>query len=295
MTQQAPTKIAQKAVLYVVPTPIGNLADMVPRALEILQQVDLIAAEDTRHSGRLLEHFHISTPMLSLHEHNEEERLKQLLEELGAGRSLALISDAGTPLISDPGFRLVRAAHAAGIQVVPIPGACALIAALSAAGLPSDRFCFEGFLPAKSGQRQSRLKGLEAEARTLIFYEAPHRVLDCLRDMASVFGPDRQAVLARELTKTFETIRAAALKDLIDFVAADPNQEKGEIVLLVHGAAKANTELNPEAERIMTILARDLPLKQAAAMCSEITGVNKKVLYEWGSKQRQTADGKRET
>jgi len=269
------------ATLYVVATPIGNLADMVPRALEALQLVDLIAAEDTRRSGRLLEHFHISTPMVSLHEHNEADQCQRLLAELQAGRNLALISDAGTPLISDPGFRLVRAAHDGGFAVVPIPGPCAAIAALSAAGLPSDRFCFEGFLPAKFAQRRKTLQTLASEPRTLIFYEAPHRVLDCLRDMADVFGAERTAALGRELTKAFETIRLGTLGELVDFVRGDANQQKGEVVLLVGGAPPpAKSELDPEAERIMRILSEQLPLKQAAQLAAKITGASKNVLYQ---------------
>jgi 16S rRNA (cytidine1402-2'-O)-methyltransferase len=276
-------KIAADGVLYVVATPIGNLADMVPRATETLQQVDIIAAEDTRHSKRLLEHFHISTPLVSCHEHNEQQSLPGLLDRLGKGQKIALISDAGTPLVSDPGYRLVRAAREAGFPVVPIPGPSALIAALSVAGLPSDRFTFEGFLHAKSGQRRKQLEALRQETRTLVFYEAPHRILACLRDLAEIFGAEREAVLARELTKTFETVLAGTAAEVLARVEADPNQQKGEIVLLVRGAERVETSgIDPEAQRVMTILLRELPLKQAASLAAEITGTKKNALYQWG-------------
>ncbi|MCW8194349.1 16S rRNA (cytidine(1402)-2'-O)-methyltransferase [Proteobacteria bacterium 005FR1] len=275
-------KIAAGGVLYVVATPIGNLADMVPRATETLQQVDIIAAEDTRHSKRLLEHFHISTPLLAYHDHNEQQSLPGILSRLGQGQKVALISDAGTPLVSDPGYRLVRAAREAGFAVVPIPGPSALIAALSVAGLPSDRFTFEGFLHAKSGQRRKQLENLQRESRTLIFYEAPHRILTCLRDLADVFGADREVVLARELTKTFETVLAGSAMEVADRVESDPNQQKGEIVLLVRGAeSPETTEVDPEAQRVMAILQRDLSLKQAASLAAEITGAKKNALYKW--------------
>lgn len=271
-----------RGVLYVVATPIGNLADMVPRAVETLQLVDLIAAEDTRHSQRLLEHFHISTPMVAYHDHNEKRGTEQLLEKLESGASIALISDAGTPLVSDPGFRLVRAVRQAGIRVVPIPGACAAISALSAAGLPSDRFSFEGFLPAKTTQRIKQLEALKSATQTLIFYEAPHRIVACLQDMVTVFGEDREVVMAREITKTYETIISDKVSQLLQQVSNDPNQQKGEIVLLVHGAEiKQESTLDSEAERVMTLLLSDLPPKRAAAIAAEITGVGKKVLYEW--------------
>ncbi len=276
-----PTSLSNHA-LYVVATPIGNLGDMVPRAVEILQSVDVIAAEDTRHSARLLDHFHISTPLTAYHDHTDEKQVEALVERLRQGASIALISDAGTPLVSDPGYRLVRLARQAGVRVVPVPGACALIAALSASGLPSDRFSFEGFLPPKSGQRLNRLQPLAAEERTLIFYEAPHRIEDCLQDMAQVFGSEREAVLAREITKTFETIQGGSLAELIEFVASDPNQRKGEMVVMVRGQPKvADQSLDAEAERIMTILLKDLSVKQASQLGAEITGLKKKTLYQW--------------
>lgn len=268
--------------LYVVATPIGNLADMVPRAIEVLQTVQVIAAEDTRHSLRLLEHFHIRTPLVAYHDHSDSQRTGQLVQRLLAGDSVALISDAGTPLVSDPGYQLVAAARAAGVRVVPVPGACALIAALSASGLPSDRFGFEGFLPAKQAGRLARLESLAARTDTLIFYEAPHRVLACLQDMAQSFGAGRQLVLARELTKTFETFLAGTLADIIGRVAADSNQQRGEIVLLVRGAeARTSQALDDEACRVMGLLAAELPPKKAAGLAEQITGVKKKDLYQW--------------
>ncbi len=277
-----------ESALYVVATPIGNLGDMVPRAVEILQSADVIAAEDTRHSARLLDQFNISTPMVAYHDHTDETRTRKLVARIEAGENVALISDAGTPLVSDPGYRLVRLAREAGVKVVPIPGACAMIAALSASGLPSDRFAFEGFLPAKSGQRQNALKPLVKETRTLMFYEAPHRIEACLADMAEIFGADREAVLARELTKTFETIVSAPLSELQAFVAADHNQRKGEMVVLVRGyAGPVQTEgLGPEAERVMTILLEELSTKQASTLGAKLTGLKKKALYQWALDQQ---------
>lgn len=273
--------------LYVVATPIGNLGDMVPRAVEILQTVDVIAAEDTRHSARLLDHFHITTPLVAYHDHTDERQVEALISRIKGGESMGLISDAGTPLVSDPGYRLVRRARQEGIRVVPVPGACAMIAALSASGLPSDRFSFEGFLPPKSGQRINRLQPLVSEERTLIFYEAPHRIQDCLTDMATIFGADREAVLAREITKTFETIRGGSLQELGEFVASDPNQRKGEMVVMVRGKPKPAQDqgLDAEAERIMTILLKDLSVKQASQLGAEITGLKKKALYQWALDQ----------
>ena len=224
-----------RGALYVVATPIGNLADMSQRAVDVLAQVDRIAAEDTRRSGRLLQHFSITTPMLALHEHNERDLAPRLVEQLQQGESLAVISDAGTPLISDPGYNLVRLAHEAGVSVVPIPGASALICALSASGLPTDRFVFEGFLPAKAVSRRARLEALRSETRTLIFYESSHRLVECLHDMQVVFGVDRYVVLARELTKQFETLHGDGVRNLLHWVQDDPNQQKGEMVLLVQG------------------------------------------------------------
>ena len=235
--------------LFIVATPIGNLQDMTPRALEVLSRVGLIAAEDTRHSGRLLQHFGIATPTTACHDHNERDKSARLVERMLAGEDMALISDAGTPLISDPGYHLVRAAREAGVRVCPIPGPCALVAALSAAGLPSDRFAFEGFLPAKASGRRQRLQALAAEPRTWMLYEAPHRLLECLEDMRDILGPDRQVVLARELTKTFETIRGAPVGELVEWVRSDSDQQRGECVLVVEAMPARDEEagLDPEA------------------------------------------------
>ncbi|WP_236233560.1 16S rRNA (cytidine(1402)-2'-O)-methyltransferase [Pseudomonas tohonis] len=268
--------------LYVVATPIGNLDDISARALRVLREVALIAAEDTRHSVRLLQHFGINTPLAACHDHNEREEGGRFLARLQAGEDVALISDAGTPLISDPGYHLVRQVRAAGIAVVPVPGPSALIAALSAAGLPSDRFIFEGFLPAKTAGRRSRLELVKEEPRTLIFYEAPHRILECLEDMVSIFGGERQAVLARELTKTFETLKGNPLAALRDWVASDSNQQRGECVLLVTGwqAPEGEDAISGEASRVLDLLLAELPLKRAAALAAEITGVRKNLLYQ---------------
>jgi 16S rRNA (cytidine1402-2'-O)-methyltransferase len=270
-----------RGALYVVATPIGNLADMSQRAVDVLAHVDRIAAEDTRRSGRLLQHFSITTPMLALHEHNERELAPRLVEQLQQGESLAVISDAGTPLISDPGYNLVRLAHEAGVSVVPIPGASALICALSASGLPTDRFVFEGFLPAKAVSRRARLEALRSETRTLIFYESSHRLVECLHDMQVVFGVDRYVVLARELTKQFETLHGDGVRSLLHWVQDDPNQQKGEMVLLVQGEAEAEGhEINVEAERVLLALLDELPIKTAAKLTARITGLNKRALYD---------------
>ena len=268
-------------VLYVVATPIGNLDDISPRALKVLADADLVAAEDTRHSGALLAHFGIRTPLVSLHEHNEAERAVWLLERLRGGADVALVSDAGTPLISDPGFDLVRAARRAGIVVSPVPGANALIAALCVSGLPTDRFVFEGFLPPKSAARRERLEALAAETRTLVFYESVHRLAGSLEDMAAVFGPSRSGVLARELTKLHEGVREASLADLARWAAQDPAAAKGEVVVMVAGATAAdNAPLDAEAERVLKLLLVELPVKQAAALAAGITGRKKNALYE---------------
>ena len=268
--------------LYVVATPIGNLDDISARALRVLREVALIAAEDTRHSQRLLQHFGIGTPLAACHEHNERDQGGRFIGRLLVGEDVALISDAGTPLISDPGFHLVRSARAAGIAVVPVPGACALIAALSAAGLPSDRFIFEGFLPAKAVGRRQRLEALRKEPRTLLFYEAPHRLLESVEDMLAVFGPERPALLARELTKTFETLKGLPLAELREFIAADSNQQRGECVLLVGGwqAPEGEEAISAESLRVLDLLLAEMPVKRAAALAAEITGVRKNLLYQ---------------
>ncbi|MCQ4309614.1 16S rRNA (cytidine(1402)-2'-O)-methyltransferase [Pseudomonas stutzeri] len=268
--------------LYVVATPIGNLEDISARALRVLTEVALIAAEDTRHSARLLQHFGISTPLAACHEHNERDEGGRFIKRLLAGEDVALISDAGTPLISDPGYHLVRQARAVGIRVVPLPGACALVAALSAAGLPSDRFIFEGFLPAKQVARRARLELLREEPRTLIFYEAPHRILDSLTDMEEVFGPERPAVLGRELTKTFETLKGLPLAELRAWVASDSNQQRGECVLVLGGwqVPQGEEAVDANALRVLRLLLAELPVKRAAAVAAEVTGVRKNVLYQ---------------
>lgn len=268
--------------LFVVATPIGNLDDISARALRVLREVALIAAEDTRHSQRLMQHFGITTPLAACHEHNERDEGSRFIQRLLAGDNIALISDAGTPLISDPGYHLVRQARAAGIAVVPVPGACALIAALSAAGLPSDRFIFEGFLPAKTAGRRARLELLKEEPRTLIFYEAPHRILECLQDMELVFGSERPALLARELTKTFETLKGLPMAQLRAFVEGDSNQQRGECVVVVAGwtAPQSEEAISAEAQRVLDLLLKEMSLKRAAALAAEITGERKNVLYQ---------------
>lgn len=279
--------------LYVVATPIGNLDDISARALKVLKDVALIAAEDTRHSQRLLQHFGIQTPLAACHEHNEREEGGRFLARLQAGSDVALVSDAGTPLISDPGYHLVRQARQAGIRVVPVPGACALITALSAAGLPSDRFIFEGFLPAKSAGRRARLEALREEPRTLIFYEAPHRILESLQDMATVFGPSRLALLARELTKAFETLKGLPLAALCEFVAQDSNQQRGECVVVVagHVAAEDDDAVSAESLRVLDLLLDEMPLKRAAALAAAITGARKNALYQLALARKGPAGG----
>ncbi|KHL69580.1 16S rRNA methyltransferase [Pseudomonas flexibilis] len=269
-------------VLYVVATPIGNLDDISARALRVLGDVALIAAEDTRHSQRLMQHFGITTPLQACHEHNEREQGGRFLSRLLAGDDVALISDAGTPLISDPGFHLVRQARAAGVRVVPVPGPSALITALSAAGLPSDRFIFEGFLPAKAAGRRARLEALREEPRTLIFYEAPHRLLESLEALRDTLGAERQVVLARELTKTFETLKGLPAGELCEWVRADANQQRGECVLLVAGwqAPEGDEAVSAEALRVLDLLLAELPVKRAAALAAEITGARKNLLYQ---------------
>lgn len=267
--------------LYVVATPIGNLQDMTPRAVEILQRVELIAAEDTRHSARLMAHCDIDTRLVSVHEHNERQRIETIVHQLQSGASVALISDAGTPLISDPGYVVVKGVREAGYKVVPVPGCVAFVAALSAAGLPTDRFAFEGFLPHKSSGRKQQLKGLVDETRTLIFYESPHRIVASLKDMQSVFGGERVVAVARELTKTYETIHADKLDALIAWIEADSNQQRGEFVVLVHGAeSKGEAVLDAKALDVLDILLAELPASQAASLAAKITGLKKKVLYQ---------------
>lgn len=272
----------RSGVLYVVATPIGNLEDISQRALRILGEVDLIAAEDTRHSRRLLQHYAIDTPLRSYHDFNEEQAGERLLEILQSGQDVALISDAGTPLINDPGYRLVRAAHEQDIRVVPVPGPSALIAALSAAGLPTDRFLFAGYPPVKQAARSDSFASLAGETATLVFYEVPHRIRACLTDAVEVFGPEREAVLAREITKRFETIRKRTLVELLQSTDEAEDRNRGEFVILVRGAEALPATGEAETERLLGILLQELPLKQAATLAARITGRKKNELYSLG-------------
>lgn len=269
--------MVETGTLYIVATPIGNLEDITLRAQRILHQVDTIVAEDTRHTTHLLKHFGITRPLLAYHAHNEDEKTATLIHLLQQGKDIALVSDAGTPLISDPGFPLVHAAQAANITVVPIPGACALITALSVSGLSPIPFYFAGFLSPKQEPRIAQLEALKPLTATLVFYEAPHRLLDSLQAMALVFG-NRQACLARELTKQFETVIRLPLPDLINRVESDPNQQKGESVVLIEGSQAAIA--SSDTDRFLTILLRELPLKQAVNICVELTGEPKNKVYE---------------
>ena len=267
--------------LHVVATPIGNLGDLSPRALETLRNADAIAAEDTRHTAQLLSHFGLRVPLVALHEHNEAQQAEQLVQRLMRGEQVALVSDAGTPLVSDPGFRLVRAAREAGIEVTPLPGACAVIAALSVAGIASDRFVFEGFLPNKSAARIARLRELAHEGRTLLFYESSHRIRECLADMEQAFGADRRAVLARELTKKFETVLDGTLAGLCAMLDADENQQRGEFVLIAEGAPQADADAALALGRkAFTLLREHLPPAQAAKLAADISGAPRRALYQ---------------
>jgi 16S rRNA (cytidine1402-2'-O)-methyltransferase len=270
----------QPGCLWVVATPIGHREDLSARAIETLRTVSVIAAEDTRHSRPLLVHHGIDTPLIALHEHNERDAVDAIVRRMTAGESVALISDAGTPLISDPGFRLVRGARTAGIRCIPVPGACAAIAALSVAGLPSDRFIFEGFLPPKAAARRGRLQELAGDARTVIFYESSHRVAESLADMRDIFGAAREAVLARELTKMFETVLGEPLAELAARVAADPDQQRGECVILVAGRGEEADAKLAEGQRIFAILRDELPPAKAAKLAAAISGAPRKLLYE---------------
>ena len=277
------------AQLFVVATPIGHLDDMSYRAIDVLKSVSLIAAEDTRTSAQLMKHFNISTPLTACHEHNESNKIDILVQKLLNGEDMALISDAGTPLISDPGFKLVRAAQANGIRVIPVPGACAAIAALSAVGLPSDRFSFQGFLASKQSQRLQQLEKLKDETQTLIFYEAPHRILDSVKDMAAVFGTDRPVGFAREITKTFETIKKMTLGELLEFIAADHHQQKGEIVLVVGGASEEKDLEQEKLDQLLQRLLQDLSVKAASQLAADLTGIKKKIAYQRALELSQAA------
>jgi 16S rRNA (cytidine1402-2'-O)-methyltransferase len=266
--------------LWIVATPIGNLGDLSPRGQQVLRDVTLIAAEDTRHSRPLLQHFGIATPTMALHEHNERAIVVSLLAKLQAGADVALISDAGTPLVSDPGFRLVRAAREAGIQVSPVPGACAAIAALSVAGLPSDRFVFEGFLPVKPAARRARLRELAHETRTLVLYESSHRIAECCADLRETFGAEREAALLRELTKLHETCLGSNLADIAERVTGDAEQRLGECVLVIAGCGEDVDAKLAEGRRVHALLRAELPPAQAARLAAAISGAPRKALYE---------------
>ena len=268
------------AQLFVVATPIGHLDDMTFRAIDVLKSVSIIAAEDTRQSALLLKHYNISTPLTACHDHNESNKIDIILEKLKNGDNVALVSDAGTPLISDPGFKLVRAAQEHGIRVIPVPGACAAIAALSSVGLPSDHFSFEGFLSSKQSQRLIQLEKLKSRTHTMIIYEAPHRILDSVTDMANVFGEDRAVGFAREITKTFETIKKMTLGELKSFIESDRNQQKGEIVLVIAGVTEEKDMAQEELDKLLLRLLEDLSVKAASQLAADLTGIKKKVAYQ---------------
>ncbi|MFC0135901.1 16S rRNA (cytidine(1402)-2'-O)-methyltransferase [Massilia eurypsychrophila] len=268
------------ATLYIVATPIGNVTDISLRALQVLALVDAVACEDTRNTGNLLTRFGLSKPMIAAHQHNEREVADKLIARLLAGERIALVSDAGTPGVSDPGARIVDAVRAAGLRVLPLPGASAAITALSASGLVNDRFYFVGFLPAKAKQRETALQELVAVQATLVLYEAPHRILDCVEALAGVFEPARQVVFARELTKLFEEIHRCPLGEALAWVKADAHREKGEYVVLVEGALAGSDAEEIEAERILNILLAECSVKQAASLAAQITGRKKNALYD---------------
>ncbi len=284
--------------LYVVATPIGNLGDFSARAREVLQTVSLIAAEDTRHTGVLLKHFGIETAQISLHDHNERQRTGEIIERLRRGGSVALVSDAGTPAVSDPGFELVRAAAAAGFEIIAVPGPCAAIAALSIGALPTDRFCFEGFLPARGAARRARLKALADEVRTIVLYEAPHRVRETLEDCAAVLGGERNATIAREITKLHETTYRGSMSELYARAVADPDFGRGEIVLLIAGApqvaaADGAADVHAAAlDRVLRVLLAELPLKQAARLAAQITNARDNEAYKRALHLKQDCGGR---
>ncbi|GAA6172385.1 16S rRNA (cytidine(1402)-2'-O)-methyltransferase [Colwellia sp. KU-HH00111] len=268
------------STLYIIATPIGNLGDISARALATLEQVDIIACEDTRHTQKLLSAFAIKNKTISMHDHNERQRQDYIASLLQEGKSIALVSDAGTPLISDPGFHLVRHCRSLGLAVSPIPGACAAISALSVAGLPTDRFSFEGFLPSKSGARQSVLKGLAAEPRTMVFYDAPRRAIDTIKDIVETLGPQRYVVIARELTKTFETVHSDHAENLLAWLEQDPNQLKGEMVLVIEGYQADRNDISSEVVKTLKLLLAEMKPKKACAITAEIHGVKKNALYD---------------
>lgn len=270
----------ESGTLYIVATPIGNLGDISQRAIDILTQVDIIACEDTRHTQKLLSAFSIKNRTLSMHDHNERQRQEQIANLLKEGKSVALVSDAGTPLISDPGFHLVRHCRQENLNVSPIPGACAAISALSVAGLPTDRFSFEGFLPSKSGARQTTLQSLANEERTMVFYDAPRRAIDTVKDIVTVLGGERYVVMARELTKTFETIYSDTAQNLLDWLQQDPNQLKGEMVLIIEGHRPKPDEIPTKVIETLKLLLKEMKPKTACAITAEIYDVKKNALYD---------------
>lgn len=274
-----------QGTLYIVATPIGNLDDMTARAIETLKSVDIVAAEDTRHTRKLFDRFGIDSRLIALHEHNESQKAGDLVNRLNDGKSIALVSDAGTPLVSDPGYRLVQAAADAGIRISPIPGASAVTAALSVSALPTDRFTFEGFLPAKQSARRASLEALTKEPRTLVFYESSHRVEASLADMQDIFGADRQASICREMTKQFETILRGSLSELSEQVAADSNQTKGEFVIVVSGSERAESEELAAGLEMATALLEHLPASKAAKVAAKLTGASRRSIYEAVAKQ----------
>jgi len=274
----------RSGILYVVATPIGNLEDLSPRALRVLKESGLIAVEDTRHSRHLFDHFQIATALLPYHDFNERDTEKILIERLLAGTDVALICDAGTPLINDPGYRLVKSAHEHGIKVAPVPGPSAITTALSAAGVPTDKFVFEGYPAEKHAARLKYLQGLKYERRTMVFYEAPHRIVEFLKDALDVFGPDRQGSIARELTKKFESIKTSSIQNLYNWIQEDKNHQKGEFVVLVQGASREESETDIDAGRMLELLLEELPLNTAAKIASRITGISRNTLYQLGLK-----------
>ena len=274
--------MSETGTLFIVPTPIGNLNDITQRALTVLSEVDIIAAEDTRHSQKLLQHYSIDTRMISVHEHNEAQRATQVINKLRANQDVALISDAGTPLISDPGYSLVNQCRDAGLNVVPLPGPCAAITALSGAGLPTDRFRFEGFLPVKQQARHHALEALSHETASAVFYESPRRILDTVNAIIDVLGDERKLVIAKELTKTFETFFSGTAQQCKHWLEEDDNHQRGEFVLLVGGQASASEGIPEEAVKLLTTLMNELPLKKAAAVTAQHYELKKNALYQLG-------------
>ena len=275
--------------LYVVATPIGNLADITLRAQQVLESVDIIAAEDTRHTKKLLNHLGIQKPLMATHDHNEAQAAQHIIEKLQTGQNVAIVSDAGTPLIADPGYHVADQVAKAGFNIVPVPGACAVITALCAAALPTDRFIFDGFLPAKTTARKSYFESIKHEERTLVMYESPHRIMATLEDLIAVLGADKEIVVARELTKTFETFNRGSAGEIRELMQADSNQQRGEFVLMVRGVlSNKKLEVSQEALDLTLLIAKELPLKKAAAIVSEHTGFKKNQLYQLALEQKDS-------